>query len=275
MKIAAIQMVSTPRVADNLAAARRLVAQAAGDGAQLVALPEYFCVMGRSDRDKLEVAEQPGDGPIQQALAQMAREHGIWLIGGTLPLKCVDPDRVLNSNCVFGPDGTLAVRYDKIHLFKYDNGRERYDEGNAIRAGTVPTTFQAGESRVGLSVCYDLRFPELYRELMHPPCDLISVPAAFTYTTGMAHWELLLRARAVENQCYVVAAAQGGTHENGRRTFGHSMVIDPWGTVLNVLPEGEGVVLAELDAARIASVRLQLPALEHRRGAAVSKAPLR
>lgn len=275
MKIAAVQMVSTPRVADNLAAARRLVAQAAADGAQLVALPEYFCVMGRSDRDKLEVAEQPGDGPIQQTLAELAREHGVWLVGGTLPLKSVDPDRVLNSNCVFAPDGTLAARYDKIHLFKYDNGREHYDEGNAIRAGTAPTTVQAGALRVGLSVCYDLRFPELYRELMHPPCDLISVPAAFTYTTGLAHWELLLRARAVENQCYVVAAAQGGTHENGRRTFGHSMVIDPWGNVLNVLAEGEGVVLADLDPARTASVRLQLPALEHRRGAAVPTAPLR
>jgi nitrilase len=269
MKIAAVQMVSTPRVADNLATARRLVAQAAYDGAEIVALPEYFCVMGRSDRDKLEVAEQPGGGPIQQALADLAREHGIWLIGGTLPIRSVDPDRVLNSNCVYAPDGSLAARYDKIHLFKYDNGRERYDEGNAIRAGTVPTTLQAGALKVGLSVCYDLRFPELYRELMHPPCDLISVPAAFTYTTGLAHWELLLRARAVENQCYVVAAAQGGTHENGRRTFGHSMVIDPWGKVLNVLPEGEGVVLAELDPARTASVRLQLPALEHRRAATV------
>ena len=268
MKIAAIQMVSTPRVADNLAAARRLVARAAHEGAQLVALPEYFCVMGQTDRDKLEVAEQAAAGPIQQTLADLACEHGVWLIGGTLPLRSVDPDRVLNSNCVFAPDGSLAARYDKIHLFKYDNGRERYDEGNAIRAGTLPTTFQAGELKVGLSVCYDLRFPELYRELMHPPCDLISVPAAFTYTTGLAHWELLLRARAVENQCYVIAAAQGGTHENGRRTFGHSMVVDPWGTVLNVLPEGEGVVLAELDPARTASVRLQLPALEHRRTAA-------
>jgi nitrilase len=172
---------------------------------------------------------------------------------------------VLNSNCVYAPDGTLAARYDKIHLFKYDNGRERYDEGCAIRAGSVPTTVQAAGLRVGLSVCYDLRFPELYRELMHPPCDLISVPAAFTHTTGLAHWELLLRARAVENQCYVIAAAQGGTHENGRRTFGHSLVVDPWGEVLAMLPEGEGVVLAEVERERIASVRMQLPALEHRR----------
>jgi len=268
MKIAAVQMVSTPSVERNLETARRLVGRAAADGATLVVLPEYFCFMGKADRDKLAIAEAPGEGPIQRMLAESAREHGVWLIGGTLPLRSVDPDRVLNSNCVFAPDGSLAARYDKIHLFKYDNGRERYDEGNAIRAGTLPTTFQAGELKVGLSVCYDLRFPELYRELMHPPCDLISVPAAFTYTTGLAHWELLLRARAVENQCYVIAAAQGGTHENGRRTFGHSMVVDPWGKVLNVLPEGEGVVLAELDPARTASVRLQLPALEHRRTAA-------
>ena len=266
MKIAAIQMVSTPRVADNLEAARRLVAQAASGGAQLVVLPEYFCMMGLGDRDKLEVAEPPGEGPVQRMLAETARGHRIWLVGGTLPLRSdADPDRVLNANCVYAPDGTLATRYDKIHLFKFDNGRERYDEGNAIRAGAVPTTVQAGPLKVGLSVCYDLRFPELYRKLMHPPCDIITVPAAFTYTTGLAHWELLLRARAVENQCYVVAAAQGGMHENMRRTYGHSMIVDPWGKVLDVLADGEGIVSAEVDPERIAAVRTQLPALEHRR----------
>ncbi len=269
MKIAALQMVSTTSVATNLASARRLIAQAARDGAELVALPEYFCFMGRADRDKLAVAELPGDGPIQQMLAGAAREHGVWVIGGTLPIRSNDPDRVLNSNCVYAPDGTLAARYDKIHLFRYDNGRERYDEGVAIQAGDTPTAVQAGAIRVGLSVCYDLRFPELYRDLSfatgQKPCDLISVPAAFTHTTGLAHWELLLRARAVENQCYVIAAAQGGRHENGRRTFGHSMVVDPWGEVLAVVNEGEGIALAEIDPARIASVRSQLPALEHRR----------
>lgn len=268
MKIAAVQMVSTTGVEANLAAARRLVAQAAHDGAGLVVLPEYFCIMGRADRDKLTVAEAPGDGPIQAMLAEAAREHGVWLIGGTLPIRSTDPDRVLNANCVYAPDGMLAARYDKIHLFRYDNGHERYDEGAAILAGDRPTAVQAGTLRVGLSVCYDLRFPELYRELVfvpgQPPCDLLSVPAAFTHTTGLAHWELLLRARAVENQCYVIAAAQGGRHENGRRTFGHSMIVDPWGEVLAVLPEGEGVVLAEVDPARTASVRAQLPALEHR-----------
>ncbi|WP_298833621.1 carbon-nitrogen hydrolase family protein [uncultured Piscinibacter sp.] len=270
MKIAALQMVSGTEVEANLAAARRLIAQAAAEGAKLVALPEYFCFMGHADIDKLAVAETAGRGPIQRMLAEAAREHAVWVIGGTLPLQSSDPQRVLNSCCVFGPDGGLAARYDKIHLFRFERDsagvRESYDEGRAILAGTTPTTCQAAGLRVGLSVCYDLRFPELYRALMTPPCDLLSVPSAFTYTTGQAHWELLLRARAIENQCYVVAPAQGGRHENGRRTWGHSMIVDPWGEVLAVRPEGEGVVLAELDETRIAQVRGQLPALTHRRG---------
>ena len=265
MKIAALQMVSAPSVERNLESARRLIAEAASAGARLVALPEYFCFMGRSDRDKLAVAEAPGSGPIQQTLAEAARAHGVWVIGGTLPLQSREPERVLNANCVYAPDGSLAARYDKMHLFRYDNGRERYDEGRVLLAGAEPVAFDAAGLRVGLSVCYDLRFPELYRALMEPPCDLLSVPSAFTHTTGLAHWELLLRARAVENQCYVIAPAQGGVHENGRRTYGHSMVIDPWGDVLGMLPEGEGVVLADIDPERIAAVRKQLPALEHRR----------
>jgi nitrilase len=171
----------------------------------------------------------------------------------------------MNANLVFAPSGELAARYDKMHLFAYDNGRERYDESRTLQAGRTPVAFDAGDLRVGLSVCYDLRFPELYRALARPPCDLISVPSAFTYTTGAAHWEVLLRARAIENQCYVVAAAQGGTHENGRRTFGHSLVVDPWGEVVACRSEeGEGVVVAELSTERIAAVRRQLPALEHR-----------
>jgi nitrilase len=270
MKIAALQMVATPSVERNLLSARRLIAQAADQGAALVALPEYFCFMGATDRDKLAIAEGPGDGPIQQALADAARAHRVWVIGGTVPIRIEgDTEHVLNTSRVYAPDGTLAAHYDKIHLFRYDNGREQYDEGRVLRAGTQPVAFQAGPLRVGLSICYDLRFPELYRALSftpgQPPCDLLAVPAAFTYPTGQAHWELLLRARAVENQCYVIAAAQGGVHENGRRTWGHSMIVDPWGEVLAVLPEGEGVVIAELDPARIASVRSQLPALAHRR----------
>ena len=272
MKIAAVQMVSTPNVAINLESARRLVGRAVGEGAELVVLPEYFCFMGKSDRDKLAVAEAPGDGPIQRMLAESAREHRVWLIGGTLPLAIVDggsagddADRVMNANLVFSPAGVQAARYDKMHLFAYDNGRERYDEARTLRAGRTPVAFDAGGVRVGLSVCYDLRFPELYRALARPPCDLLSVPSAFTHTTGAAHWEVLLRARAIENQCYVVAAAQGGKHENGRRTFGHSLIVDPWGEVVACRrDDGEGVVCAELSRERITDVRRQLPALEHR-----------
>ena len=265
MKIAALQTVSTPDVDRNLEAAARLIAQAAREGAELAALPEYFCLMGQRDDDKLRIAERPGTGPIQAFLSAQAKQHGLWLIGGTLPLRTADPARARNSCCAYAPDGTLAARYDKIHLFRYDNGRESYDEARVLEPGSEPVTLQAGPLRVGLSVCYDLRFPELYRRLCAPPCDLLSVPAAFTFTTGREHWELLLRARAVENQCYVIAPAQGGTHDNGRRTWGHSMVVGPWGEVLAVRPEGEGVVLADVDAKRLATVRQQLPALEHRR----------
>jgi predicted amidohydrolase len=265
VKIAAVQMVSTPDPGRNLEAAARLIAQAATQGAQLVSLPEYFCIMGLKDGDKLLVAEADGDGPIQQFLAGQAREHGLWLIGGTLPMRTAAAGRARNACCVYGPDGARVARYDKLHLFAFDNGRERYDEAVSLEPGEHPVVVQAGPLRVGLSVCYDLRFPELYRAMSAPPCDVISVPAAFTYTTGKAHWELLLRARAVENQCHVLAAAQGGKHENGRRTWGHSMVIDPWGDVLAVCEEGEGVAIADIDIARRDAVRLQLPALAHRR----------
>jgi nitrilase len=265
MKIAACQMVSTPDVGRNLDAASRLVREAARQGAGLVALPEYFCLMGHADRDKLGIAEAAGDGPIHAFLSDTAREHGVWLVGGTLPVKAPVADRVFNRSAVYAPSGTLAAHYDKVHLFAFDNGREAYDEGRVLTPGSAPVALQAGALRVGLSVCYDLRFPELYRALMRPPCDVLCVPAAFTYTTGRAHWELLLRARAVENQCYVLAAAQGGTHENGRRTWGHSLVIDPWGEVLAVCEEGEGIAIAEVSAERIAQVRQQLPALAHRK----------
>ncbi len=273
MRIAAVQMVSTPDVARNLDAARRLVAQAAGDGAGLVALPEYFCLLGRHERDKLALSEAPGDGPIQSALSQMARDNGVWLIGGTLPMRIEgDTDHARNACCVYAPDGALAARYDKIHLFSFKTGTEDHDESRVLEAGGEPVAFDAalagdaGAFRVGLSVCYDVRFPELYRALSAAsPCDLLSVPAAFTYPTGEAHWELLLRARAVENQAYVIAPAQGGRHENGRRTWGHTMIIDPWGDVLGCLPEGEGFVSAEFDRSRIADVRRRLPALTHRR----------
>jgi len=265
MRIAALQMVSTPDVARNLDAAAGLIEQATRGGAELIVLPEYFCLLGRRDTDKLALAEHDGDGPIQQHLAECARRAKVWLVGGTLPMRTRDPERVRNSCCVYGPDGQRAARYDKIHLFAFDNGAEHYDEGRVLEAGDVPVAFEAHGLRIGLSVCYDLRFPELYRALARPPCDLLCVPSSFTHTTGRAHWELLLRARAVENQCYVVAPAQGGVHENGRRTWGHSMIVDPWGEVLAQRDEGAGVVFAELDLARIRTVRLQLPALSHRR----------
>ncbi|WP_175686837.1 carbon-nitrogen hydrolase family protein [Burkholderia anthina] len=262
LRVAALQMVSTPDVASNLAEARRLIAEAAGEGAQLVLLPEYFCFMGHRDTDKLALAEPYRDGPIQRFLAEAAQQHGIWVIGGTLPLKAPEPDRVLNTTLVFDPSGHEAARYDKIHLFNFEKGDESFDEARTIRAGNTVVAFDAPFGRVGLSVCYDLRFPELYRRM--GDCALIVVPSAFTYTTGRAHWEMLLRARAVENQCYVLAAAQGGKHENGRRTWGHSMLIDPWGEIVAVRDEGASVVTGVVDPQRIADVRQSLPAWRHR-----------
>ncbi|OON64148.1 acyltransferase [Massilia sp. KIM] len=261
--VAAVQMVSTPQVGDNLATVRRLVAEAAGQGARLVALPEYWPIMGMSDADKVAHAEQPGSGPIQDCMAALAREHGIWLIGGTLPLVSPEAGKVLNTTMVYDPQGQPVGRYDKIHLFGFNKGSESYDEARTIVPGERIGSFDAPFGRVGLSICYDLRFPELFRAMGE--CALIVVPAAFTYTTGRAHWEVLLRARAIENQCYVLAAAQGGTHVNGRRTFGHSMLIDPWGEVKAVIAEGEGVVCGEIDAGFIAGVRESLPALRHRK----------
>lgn len=261
-RIAAVQMISTPVVADNIASARRLVTDAARGGAGLVLLPEYWPILGMHENDKLAIAEQPGDGPIQEAMASMARELGIWLIGGTLPLSAPVPGKVLNTLLAYDPAGNAAARYDKVHLFGFTRGEESYDESRTIAAGSEVRTLETPFGRVGLSVCYDLRFPELYRAM--GACSLIVVPSAFTYTTGQAHWNILLRARAIENQCYVLAAAQGGVHPNGRRTWGHSMLIDPWGEVMAVLPEGEGVVGGELDPARLETVRANLPALRHR-----------
>ncbi len=260
--VAALQMVSTPDRERNLAEAGRLIADAAASGARLVLLPEYFCYMGHQDTDKLPLGEAYRDGPIQRFLAERAKAHGIWVIGGTLPLKAPEPSRVLNTTLVFDPQGREAARYDKIHLFNFEKGDESFDEARTIRPGDAVRTFDAPFGRVGLSVCYDLRFPELYRRM--GDCAMIVVPSAFTYTTGRAHWETLLRARAVENQCYVLAAAQGGKHENGRRTWGRSMLVDPWGEIVAVRDEGAGVVAGEIDPARIADVRQSLPAWRHR-----------
>jgi len=263
-RIAAVQMISGPDVAANLATAARLIAQAAGEGAHLVALPEYFPIIGGSDADRLAVREAPGAGPLQDFLAATAARHGIWLVGGSIPLAATAPDKLLNSCLVFDPAGRLAARYDKIHLFDFHKGAERYVEAETIEAGPpTPLVFQALGLSVGLGICYDLRFPELFRAMA--PVDLIVLPAAFTDTTGRAHWEILLRARAIENQCYVLAAAQGGAHPGGRMTHGHSLIADPWGTVVAACDYGEGVVGAALDPAQLAEVRSSLPALRHRR----------
>ncbi len=266
VRVAAVQMVSTANVERNLHAASDLIAEAARLGARLVVLPEYFCLMGMRDRDKVALREADGTGPVQAFLAAQARQHGIWLVGGTLPLASPDPERVFNSVLVYDPQGRRAARYDKIHLFSFRQGQEEYDESRTIAPGCEPASVRCAidgqELKVGLSVCYDLRFPELYRRLQG--ADLIVVPAAFTATTGKAHWEALLRARAIENLCYVLASAQGGQHDNGRSTFGHSMFIDPWGQVLAVRESGAGVVTGELDPARIEACRQSLPALNHR-----------
>ncbi len=267
MRIAAVQMVSTPHVDENLAAAGRLLAQAAAEGCELAVLPEYFCLMGLADTDKLAIREAPGSGPIQDWLAAAAHRHGLWLVGGTVPLAAGDDAHVRNTSLAYAPSGACVARYDKIHLFRFDGGREQYDEARVIERGTQPAAFtltdRAGHAwRVGLSVCYDLRFPELYRALA---ADLLVVPSAFTHQTGQAHWELLLRARAIENLAYVCAPAQGGVHPSGRRTWGHSLVADPWGALLAQREaDGEGLAVATLDAAHLARCRARLPALEHR-----------
>ncbi len=263
VKIAAVQMISTPILEENFATVRRLVAQAASEGAQLVLLPEYWPVMGMHETDKIACAEALDAGPIQAVMAELARTHGIWLIGGTLPLIAPEAGKVLNTMLVYDPAGNRVTRYDKIHLFSFTKGEESYDEARTIVPGVQVQTFDAPFGRVGLSVCYDLRFPELYRAM--GDCKLIVVPAAFTYTTGKSHWETLLRARAIENQCYVLAAAQGGKHPNGRRTWGHSMLIDPWGEVKAVLDEGEGLVMGEIEPQVLQRVRGSLPALQHRK----------
>ena len=265
MKIAALQMVSGTSVAANLQRAEGLLAQAAAQGVRLAVLPEYFCLMGRSDTDKVRLREKPGSGPIQDYLADAARRHGLWIVGGTLPLESPDPDRVLNTTLVFNPAGEQAARYDKMHLFAFQRGTERYAEADSITPGVQAVAFDCEGLRIGLTICYDLRFPELFRALSNPaPCDLYLLPAAFTHTTGEKHWEVLLRARAIENLAYVLGSAQGGVHENGRRTWGHSMIVDPWGEVLAMQAEGEAVVTATLDRDRIARHRESLPALRHR-----------
>lgn len=260
---AAIQMVSSPVVGENLEAAARLVRAAKQGGAQFVVLPEYFCILGAHELDKLKVRETDGDGPIQRFLADTACSEKLWLVGGCVPLACELPDRVRSACLVYDDSGKRVARYDKIHLFGFESGAERYREANTIQPGETPRAIDTPFGRIGLSICYDVRFPELYRML--GSLDAILVPSAFTATTGRAHWEILLRARAIENQAYVIAPAQGGLHPNGRRTHGHTMIVDPWGNVCGEKVEGEGVVFAEIDPEAIRKVRASLPALAHRR----------
>lgn len=267
LNIASIQMVSTPSLNENLETAARLIKAAADCGAQIAVLPEYFCLMGLKDTDKVNAREAAGSGPIQERLASIAQQNNVYLVAGTIPLEAKESNKVLNTSLVLDPRGIQIARYDKIHLFGFQTATERYEESETISAGSQPGQFSIEinevEWRFGLSICYDLRFPELYRALGQVDCHII--PAAFTYTTGKDHWEILLRARAIENQCYVLASAQGGLHLNQRRTWGESMLIDPWGEILGNLPEGEGFIQGKLSKDKLKEVRSKLPALKHRK----------
>jgi deaminated glutathione amidase len=262
VRVAAVQMASGPNVDANLAEAGRLLAMAAEQGAKLAALPEHFALMGLKDTDKLAARERPGTGPIQDFLSRSARTHRLWLVGGSIPIECSDPRRVRNTCFVYDDQGQLAARYDKIHLFGLDLGREQFHEAHTIEPGDAVVTVETPFGKLGLSVCYDVRFPELYRAM--GDVALITIPSAFTQTTGRAHWETLLRARAVENLAYVLAPAQGGYHVSGRETHGDSMVVDPWGVVLSRLSRGSGVVVADMNPHYQAQLRRSLPALSHR-----------
>ena len=262
VRVAAIQMASGPNVSANLAEAEQLIDLAVDAGAQLVVLPEFFCIMALKDADVVKVREAEGQGPIQAFLSRMAKKHQIWLIGGSIPLEAGDANKVRNSCLVYDERGKQVARYDKIHLFGLDLGNERYQEANLIEPGDKAVVVNTPFGRIGLSICYDLRFPELYRAM--PDVDIIVVPSAFTATTGRAHFETLIRARAIENLAYVIAPAQGGYHLSGRETHGDSMIVDPWGVVLDRLPRGSGVAIANINPAYQASLRKSLPALKHR-----------
>lgn len=261
-RVAAIQMASGPHVDANLLEAGRLIKTAANQGAAIIGLPEYFAIMGMRDTDKVKVAETFGAGPIQDFLSRAAKRYGVWIVGGSIPLKSEQNNKIRNSCLVFDHKGQCVARYDKIHLFDFQRGTERYDESKTIEPGDQIVTLESPFGKIGLSICYDLRFPELYRAMGN--CDLIFVPSAFTETTGKAHWETLIRARAIENLAYVIAPAQGGYHMNGRETHGSSMIVDPWGIILDRIPRGSGVVIAGVNPIHLTELRTSLPALNHR-----------
>ncbi|HKT74980.1 MAG TPA: carbon-nitrogen hydrolase family protein [Steroidobacteraceae bacterium] len=266
MKIAAIQMTSEPDVGANLAQARPLLEDAAEEGAAVAVLPENFAFMGLADADKRRIAEPDGSGPIQDFLAGTAQRLRLWIVGGTIPLQPGPDGRAAAACLVYDADGKRVARYDKIHLFDVDipERGERYRESAHVAPGSVPVVVDSPVGRIGLSVCYDVRFPELFRRLSAQGAELLTVPAAFTAPTGRAHWETLLCARAIENLCYVVAPAQSGFHANGRETYGDSMIVDFWGRVAQRLPRGRGCVVAEVDRERQAQARASFPALQHR-----------
>jgi nitrilase len=261
-RVAAIQMASGPHVPANLQEAGRLIELAAATGARIIALAEYFAIMGMKETDKVAAREKDGEGPIQHFLAEQARRHKVWIVGGSVPLEASTPDKVRNSCLVYNQAGERVARYDKIHLFGFEMGQEKYSEERTIEPGSRVCTVESPWGKLGISVCYDLRFPELYRAMGE--VDMLFVPSAFTETTGKAHWDTLIRARAIENLAYVVAPAQGGYHVNGRETHGHTMIVDPWGVVLDRLPRGSGVVVAGVNPTYQAKIRKSLPALAHK-----------
>jgi nitrilase len=265
-KVAAIQMTSGHIVADNLTAAAALLTEAKDAGAEIACLPENFCFIGLKDADKLAVAEADGDGPVQQFLSDTARRLNMWILGGTIVLRGDTPARVANSSLLIDAAGKRVARYDKIHLFDVTiPGRnEQYRESSHVMPGREPVLADTPVGRLGLSVCYDMRFPELYRELVAQGAEWLAMPAAFTVPTGRAHWETLLRARAIENLCYVVAPAQSGTHSSGRETYGDSLIVDYWGQVLSRLAKGTGVITADIDLSKQAESRMRFPALANR-----------
>ncbi len=264
--VACIQMASGPQVGANLLEAERLMMLAVEKGARLVVLPENFALMGKTEEDKLAIREAEGDGPIQEFLAQQARRHGIWLVGGTVPLHAESENKIRAACLLYNDQGQQVARYDKIHLFDVSvvGSDDRYTESETIEGGDQAVVVDTPFGRLGLAVCYDLRFPELFRTMVDQGVEIVALPSAFTAITGRAHWEILVRARAIENLSYVLAAAQGGYHINGRETYGHSMIVDPWGQVMNELATGSGLVCAELDLQRLRNVRRTFPCLDHR-----------
>lgn len=267
MRVAALQMCSGADIDANLETADRLLAEAHEAGAALALLPENFAFMGAADRDKLGVAESEGSGRIQSFLAGAAMRHDLWVIAGSVPLRSARPDRAFGASLVYDPAGRLCARYRKIHLFDVDvpGRRESYRESATTARGNTAVSVPTPIGRIGLTICYDVRFPELYRRLVDEGATILTVPAAFTEATGMAHWHVLLRARAIENLAYVVAAAQHGAHPDGRRTYGHTLIVDPWGRIVAEKDAGDGIVLADVDAATVADLRRQFPVLQHRR----------